>query len=107
MTNSATYDLPAIGRKRRRVPNAHAMSRCWGLSSNGAENRVKASSLLDRLSILLKKRRIGTRGMQLPHGLPGRCEAAPAPKSPPRRHGEQCATFVQAIVFIFVMNERV
>ena len=29
-----------------------------GLSSNGAENRVKSSSLLDRLAILLKKRHI-------------------------------------------------
>ena len=32
--------------------------RMRGLSSNGAENRVKASSLLDRLAILLKRRPI-------------------------------------------------
>jgi hypothetical protein len=43
-----------------------------GLSSNGAENRVKASSLLDRLSILLKKKHISTSGIQLLHVLQGR-----------------------------------
>jgi len=71
-----------------------------GLSSNGAENWANASSLLDRLSILLKKKHIRTRVMQLPHLLQGHRLAKQAPKTPPRRHSEQCATFMQAIVFI-------
>jgi hypothetical protein len=81
--------------------------RIWGLSSNGAENRVNASSLLDRLSILLGKKHIGTRVMPLPHVLQGHRLAEPAPKSPPRRHGEQRATLMQVMVFIFFVPEDV
>ena len=57
-----------------------------GLSSNGAENRVNASSLLDRLSILLNKKHIGTRVRQLPHVLQGHRLVEPARKSSPRRY---------------------
>jgi hypothetical protein len=45
--------------------------------------------------------------MQPPHVLQGRCLAEPAPKSPPRRHGEQHVTLMQVIVFIFLVYEDV
>jgi hypothetical protein len=57
--NSRWGSSVVSGNPRQKAPLRKRLSP-WrrGLSSNGAENWVKASSLLDRLSILLKKKHI-------------------------------------------------
>jgi hypothetical protein len=77
------------------------------VSSNGAENRVKASSLLNRFSILLKNKKY--MGGRNPASL--RVTVAVRLRShrkrPLRRHGDQRATFMQAIGFISLMIDGV
>jgi hypothetical protein len=79
----------------------------WPVSSNGAENRVKASSLLNRFSILLKSKRY--MDVRKPASL--RVTVAVRLRShrkrPRRRHGDQRATFMQAIGFISLMIDGV
>ncbi len=65
-----------------------------GLSSNGAENLVKASSLLDMVSILLKILGIWTDEMQLSPVFHGDCETEPTPKAPPWGQWEQRVIFM-------------
>ena len=77
------------------------------VSSNGAENRVKASSLLNRFFILLKNKRYMDRRNPASLHVTVAVRLRSHRKRPRRRHGDQRATFMQAIGFIYLMIDGV
>ena len=77
------------------------------VSSNGAENRVKASSLLNRFSILLKNKRYMDGRNPASLRVTVAVRLCSHRKRPLRRHGDQRATFMQAIGFISLMIDGV
>ena len=63
------------------------------MSSNGAENRVKASSLLNRFSILLKNKGHMDERHLAPLCVTVTVRLRSHRKRPLKRHGDQHATF--------------
>jgi hypothetical protein len=97
-----------MGMKTAREAWVRSRWRCLQpVSSNGAENRVKASSLLNRFSILLKnKKYMGWRN-PASRRVTVAVRLRSHRKRPLRRHGDQRATFMQAIGFISLMIDGV